>query len=983
MHRLMQVFRAREGGLIDRTRPVSFTFDGREMGGYHGDTLASALLANGVRLVGRSFKYHRPRGVLSAGPEEPNALVELREGAAREPNTRATTAELFDGLVARSQNRYPSLHLDFLSLTGVLAPVFAAGFYYKTFMWPAAFWERVYEPLIRRAAGLGRASGLPDPGVYEKQTAFADVLVIGAGPAGLAAALAAADSGARVVLANQDSALGGRLLSDRRSIDGQPARAWLVEAEARLRAAGVRIMTRTTVTGVYDGGTYAAVERVSDHLAESGGAPRQRLWRIVAPRAVLATGAIERPLVFGGNDTPGVMLAGAVRSYLNRYAVRPGAHAVVFANNDDGAGTIADLADAGVAVAGLVDSRADPPEAVRALAAAHGVPLYADATVRQATGGALLRRVVLGGRASGTTLECDLLAVSGGWNPVVHLASHHGGKPVWDDAIAAFVPGATPPGLQAAGAAAGRLRLADALATGDAAGRDAAQSQGRAPHLATSPESAAITPLWQVPDSRGKAFVDFQNDVTAADIALAAREGFTAVEHLKRYTTLGMATDQGKTSNVTGLALMAALTGRSIPQTGTTVFRPPYTPVAIGALAGTHRGAHWRPTRRTPAHGWAEQHGAQFVDAGEWLRATHFLQGDEALQQSTDREVRIVREHAGFCDVSTLGKIDVQGPDAAAFLDFIYANTISSLAPGRVRYALMLREDGFAFDDGTVARLSEAHFLLTTTTANAACVLRHLDLCHLVLKPHLAVSIEPVTDQWAQFALAGPQARTVLAKLAGANSDVGNTALPFMATTQATLCGDVPARLFRISFSGELAYEIAVPASRAATLATALQDAGATPYGLEALNVLRLEKGHPVGAELNGQTTAADLGLGTMLSRKKDFVGRALATRPAMLDPDRPTLVGLRLRTPGATLQAGAHLVPRGAAATAEHDQGHITSAAYSATLGHWIGLALLNGGSRRTGEVLRAVNPLQNMQEEVEVVPRVFHDPDGAALHV
>ena len=1099
----MQTFRAREGGLIDRTRPVRFTFDGRVMGGYHGDTLASALLANGVRLVGRSFKYHRPRGVLSAGPEEPNALIELREGAAREPNTRATTAELFDGLVARSQNRYPSLRLDLLSVTGVLAPVFAAGFYYKTFMWPAAFWERVYEPLIRRAAGLGRASGLADPDTYEKQTAFADVLVIGAGPAGLAAALAATDGGARVILAEQDSALGGRLLSDRRSIDGQPARAWLVEAEARLRAAGVRILTRTTVTGVYDGGTYAAVERVSDHLAGpqgatvAGTAPRQRLWRIVAPRAVLATGAIERPLVFGGNDTPGVMLAGAVRTYLNRYAVRPGARAVVFANNDDGAGTIVDLADAGVAVAGLVDSRADPPEAVRALAAAHGVPLYAGATVRQASGGTSLRRVVLGGRASGTTLDCDLLAVSGGWNPVVHLASHHGGKPVWDDAIAAFVPGAPPPGVRAAGAAAGHLRLHEALATGEAAGRDAASAsrahvtgdaaereaagtpqthvtgkmaaghddndpsrapvtgtrqtratgetasghngadpsrapatddaarrgdagapltratsetaaghdrifpsrtlvagvasergvahlaRADAPPLTTSPESAAITPLWQVPDSRGKAFVDFQNDVTVADVALAAREGFTAVEHLKRYTTLGMATDQGKTSNVTGLALMAALTGRSIAQTGTTVFRPPYTPVAIGALAGTHRGAHWRPTRRTPAHCWAEQHGAQFVDAGEWLRATHFPQGDETLQQGIDREVRTVRRHAGFCDVSTLGKIDVQGPDAAAFLDFIYANTISSLTPGRVRYALMLREDGFAFDDGTVARLSEAHFLLTTTTANAARVLRHLDLCHLVLKPHLAVSIEPVTDQWAQFALAGPQARNVLAKLAGANADLGNIALPFMATTQATLCGDLPARLFRISFSGELAYEIAVPASHAATLATALQNAGATPYGLEALNVLRLEKGHLVGAELNGQTTAADLGLGTMLSRKKDFIGRALATRPAMLDPDRPTLVGLRPRTPGATLQAGAHLVPRGAAATAEHDQGHVTSTAYSATLGHWIGLALLNGGARRTGEVLRAVNPLQNMQTDVEVVARVFHDPDGQALHV
>ncbi len=972
---MMQAFRQETGGLIDRARPVAFSFDGRRLQGYQGDTLASALLANGVRLVGRSFKYHRPRGILSAGPEEPNALVELREGAAREPNTRATVAELFDGLSARSQNRFPSLRHDVLSINGALAPIFAAGFYYKTFMWPAAFWERVYEPLIRRAAGLGRASGLPDPDRYGKQTAFADVLVIGAGPAGLSAALAAAGQGGRVVLAEQDSALGGRLLSDRRSIDGRPALAWLAEAEARLRAAGVRILTRTTITGVFDGGTYAGVERVADHLAAPGTLPRQRLWRVVARRAVLATGAIERPIVFGGNDLPGVMLAGAVRSYVNRFAVRPGARAAVFANNDDGAGTIADLVQAGMEVVALVDPRPQTPPALRAVAASHGVPVFEQSTVRQAVGGTALSSIVLGGKADGVRLSCDLLAMSGGWNPAVHLASHHGGRPVWHDALAAFVPGQMPPGMRAAGAAAGHVSTGGALRTGSEAGGG---KESAVP--STGPESDAVTPFWQVVNPTGKAFVDFQNDVTSADVALAAREGFTNVEHLKRYTTLGMATDQGKTSNVTGLAMMAALTGRTIAQTGTTVFRPPYTPVAIGAMGGTHRGARYRPTRRTPAHDWAASQGAPFTEAGEWLRATHFPKVGETMQQSIDREVRTVRQAAGFCDVSTLGKIDVQGPHAGAFLDFVYANTISSLAPGRARYALMLREDGFAFDDGTVARLSDTHFVATTTTGNASRVLQHLDFCRQMLKPDLDVCVEPVTDQWAQFALAGPHARSVLEQLVGAGSDVGGRSLPFMAVAQAAVCG-VPARIFRISFSGELAYEIAVGASHGAALARALQSAGAAPYGLEALNVLRLEKGHPVAAELNGQTTAADLGLGRMLSRKKDFIGRALSERAALQDADRPALVGLRPRA-GGTLQAGAHLVPAGAPARIEHDHGHVTSAAYSATLGCWIGLGLLAGGQRRIGEVFRAVNPLQKMETEVDIVPPVFHDPAGAALH-
>jgi heterotetrameric sarcosine oxidase alpha subunit len=967
-------------GLIDRSRVLRFRFDGRDCTGHPGDTLASALLANGVRLFGRSFKYHRPRGVLSAGAEEPNALVELRSGVRREPNTPATVIELFDGLEATSQNRFPSLRFDLMAANGWFAPLFPAGFYYKTFMWPASWWERVYEPLIRRAAGMGRAAGVPDPDGYERAHLFCDVLIVGAGPAGLAAALAAGRSGARVVLCEADTRLGGRLLAETGEVDGQPGAAWAEATTATLRnMPELRILTRTTVFGAYDHGTYAALERVADHLPVPGAQePRQRVWRIVARRTVLAAGAVERLAAFGGNDRPGVMLAGAVRCYLNRYAVAPGRRAVVLTSGAEGWRTVADLRRHGIEVAAVVDRRADAP-------AAADLRLFAGGRVVATRGATALRGVIVEDAVGGSHLiQADLLAVAGGYNPQVQLACHLGGRPVWDEASAAFLPPASlPPGMTVAGAAAGRYGLAESLRDGTAAGSEAAATAGFPGTPPVPPRAAGASPpsapIWLVPGARQKAFVDLQHDVTTGDIALAHREGFRAVEHMKRYTTHGMATDQGRTGGVLGMAAMAVLTGRSMAETGTTLHRPPYTPVAIGALAGRHRGQDFRPVRLTPGHGWAQEQGASFVEAGPWLRAQWFPRPDETdWLQSVNREVLAVRTGVGVSDVSTLGKIELVGPDAGTLLDFLYINTLSTLSVGRVRYGVMLREDGFVLDDGTVARLAPERWVITTTTANAPTVLAHMEFAHQVLRPTLHVAFASVTDRWAQYAIAGPRARDVVAALLDA--DVSDAAFPFMA------CGTFGAmRLFRISFSGELAYEIGAPAGQGDALIRRIMQAGAphgiVPYGLEALGVLRIEKGHPAGGELTGQTTARDLGFGRMMSIRKDFIGRAMAERPALCDPQRPALVGLRPADGQARLRAGAHLLAHGSPAEIAHDQGWISSAAFSPTLGHWIALGLLANGPARHGERVRAYDPVRNGDAEVEVVVPCFIDPDGVRL--
>lgn len=985
--------RMSKGGQIDRSTPFDFSFDGRSYQGFAGDTLASALLANNVRLIGRSFKYHRPRGLIAAGSEEPNGIVELRSGARREPNTRATMIELYQGLEAESQNRWPSLDFDLLSINSFLSPFLTAGFYYKTFMWPAALWEKLYEPIIRRAAGLGKASGLDDPDHYEKSTLFCDVLVIGSGPAGLMAARAAARSGARVVLAEEDSALGGRLLGDQRIIDGLSSAEWAAKMAAELEAEpDVRILRRTAVFGVYDGGTYGALERVSDHLAEPHHhAPRQRLWRIVAKRAVLAAGAIERPLVFGNNDRPGIMLAGAVRTYLNRFGVASGSNAIVFVNNDDAASTVSELAAAGVSVSALVDPRPVMSPVVESLAKKTGIRVISGGSVERALGsksvsGAEIRLQ----DGSLLTLPCDLIAMSGGWNPSVHLTTHLNGRPVWNSSIAAFVPGAVPPGMAVAGSASGALSLADAITMGDSFGQDAAIAAGfkakKSALPSVEPESTAIQPLWRVVNARGKSFVDFQNDVSVLDIELAEREGFRSVEHLKRYTTLGMATDQGKTANVNGLALMAEFTAKAIENVGTTVMRPPFSPVAIGAFGGHHREKNFKPTRLPPSHEWAVEQGAVFVEAGYWLRAQYYPKpGEKDWLETVTREVKAARSSVGVCDVSTLGKIDIQGADAAEFLERVYINGWKNLAIGRARYGLMLREDGIVMDDGTTTRLGEDHFFMTTTTANAAKVMQHLEFCHQWLWPDLDVQMISATEQWAQFSLAGPHVRDVLLKLVDPEHDISNAAFPYMAAGEITVCGGTRARLYRLSFSGELAFEIGVPSRHGDALIRKIMEAGAeygiTPYGTEALGVMRIEKGHVAGAELNGISTAGDLGLGRMMSIKKDYIGRVLAGRPALVDPNRPVVVGFRPVDRKRRIRAGAHFIRQGLEAAAQNDEGYMTSVAFSPSIGHWIGLGFLARGPERMGEIIRACDPIRGEEYLVEVVSPIFYDPEGEKL--
>ena len=975
--------RLRNGGRLDRSQQIPFSFDGRSYLGLKGDTLASALIANDVKLVGRSFKYHRPRGILTAGSEEPNALVEIGTGDQITPNVRATVQELHRGLTAKSQNRFPSLGFDVLAVNDLMAPFFGAGFYYKTFMWPRAFWEKLYEPIIRRAAGLGSLSGAPDEARYDKAFAHCDLLVIGAGPAGLMAALTAARGGLDVILADEDFLMGGRLNAETYEVAGMRGADWAAQTVAELAAMdNVRLMPRTTVTGAYDGGTYGALERVSHHLAEAPAhAPLETFWRIAAKRAVLAGGAIERPIAFPNNDRPGVMMAGAVRTFLNRFAAAPGKSVAIFTNNDDGHRTARDLSDAGLNVTALIDTRADA-------SIDGGYPVLTGAEVVGTSGRQGLRSITVRTGAGTRTIETDCLAVSGGWNPSVHLTCHMNSRPVWRDDIAAFVPkeGAIP-GMLVAGAADGDFSTHGALAAGAASAKAILKDMGKTAPRASLPKAedapVALQPFWHVSGAKGRAWLDQQNDVTTKDVKQAHLENFRSVEHMKRYTTLGMATDQGKTSNVGALAIMAELTGRSIPETGTTTFRPPYSPVALGALGAHGKGKTFAAERFIPSDALAREKNAVFVEAGLWYRPQWFPEpGETTWRQSCDREVQMVRESVGLCDVTTLGKIDIQGPDAAAFLDRVYTNMFSTLKVGRVRYGLMLREDGLVMDDGTSARFGDNHFVMTTTTAAAGEVIRHLDFAAQVLFPELDVQFISVTEQWAQFAVAGPKSRELLDGLC--NEAITDETFPYMGCGAVTI-GGVKGRLFRISFSGEHAYEVAVPAQYGDALSRELDKRAALLgggwYGMEALNILRIEKGFITHAEIHGRTSADDVGLGRMVSAKKDCIGKAMSQRPGLSGPEREQLVGLKPAGAVKRFTGGAHIFNLDDAPVRENDQGYVTSQGFSPTLGHPIAYAFVKNGRARMGEKVRMVDMVRNIETVCEICPSVFVDPEGEKL--
>jgi len=1016
----MSAYRTASGGGVDRSRVLQFEFDGRRYSGLTGDTLASALLANGVHLMGRSFKYHRPRGLLGAGADEPNALVTVWRDAARStPNLRATQVELYEGLRACSQNRWPSLSFDVGRINDVLGAFVPAGFYYKTFMWPRRAWKLLYEPAIRASAGLGRAPCAPDPDQYAQRYAHCDVLVVGAGPAGLAAALSAAQAGARVMLCDEHAAPGGSLRGEMLAqINERPAAQWVAETWAAL-AANPRVtsLLRTQAFGYFPHNLVGLHERLTDHLEDraaepDAGRPRERLWQVRAGQVVLAAGALERPLVFPGNDRPGVMLAGAARAYLNLYGVRVGSRAVIVTAHDEAYRAAVDLHAAGVAIAAIVDVReaegSPGAEGWPAAARSAGLRILNGYTVRGTRGGQRVSGVdvapVRADGALGATerLDCDVVLMSGGFTPSVHLFSQSRGKLAWQESLQNYVPDVAAEKQRSVGACRGCFGLGAALNDGHEAGSAAtrrdesgagdAGAGGALRYRVVAPSADASAHAGALPQPfgwRGKrAFVDWQNDVTVADLKLATREGFRSVEHIKRYTTTGMATDQGKTSNLNALGVIAEQLGTTIPRVGLTTFRMPYTPVTFGVLAGMARGDLFDPVRKTAIHGWAAEQGAVFEDVGLWKRARFFPQraagATESMDQAVARECRAVRATCGLFDASTLGKIEVVGRDAALFLERMYVNSWSNLAPGRSRYGILLREDGFILDDGVIARLAADRFHVTTTTGGAARVLAVMEDYLQTEWSDLSVWLTSTSEQWAVIAIQGPRARDVLAGLVQ-DVDLSPAALPHMAVAVGRICG-IPMRLFRVSFTGELGFEVNVPADFGREVWEAIwqagQPLGMVPYGTETMHVLRAEKGYIiVGQDTDGTVTPDDAGLSWAIGKSKpDFVGRRSLQRPAMKDPKRKQLVGLVCAEAQRILEEGAQIVETPGQTPPMRLIGHVTSSYYSAVLGHAVALGMVAGGRSRVGQTLHVPMPDGNVA--VKVVAPVFYDPKGERLN-
>jgi len=993
---MTQKYRLDKGGDIKRDKKISFKFNGKKYFGYKGDTLASALLANGVHLVGRSFKYHRPRGFIGAGVDEPNAKVQLYSGAKTEPNAVATEVELVEGLVAKSQNCFPFVSFDFGAINNFLNKFFPAGFYYKTFMWPKNFWYKIYEPIIRRAAGLGVAPLKPDPDRYEHKYEYCDVLVIGSGPSGLASALSAAKNGARVILAEDKPRFGGSLLTDEVTIGNKKGKDWANETVEELRSMpNVIIKNRSQVFGYYDHNMMVMFERTKDHIEfYSKYKPRQKLWYIRAKEVIASTGSIERPLAFGNNDRPGIMLASAAKEYLKVYGVLIGKKPIIFTNNDSAYDTAIDFKKNGINPI-VIDVRDNSNSSVVKEAKSLNIDIRFSHAIANTKGYLRVNSATVGKlnekKSDYEKLEdisCDCICISGNWTPTVHLPSQSGNKLKFDEKIDAFIPNQPRQNESTVGSANGSFTLKKSLEEGFNKGFDISNKITKKNIKSTIPASNERSndehnKFWCMPLPKSKNYkrcVDFQNDVYVSDIELAIREGFRSIEHVKRYTTLGMATDQGKTSNLNGLQLVSNIEKKIIPEVGHTTFRPPYTPITIGAIVGREVGKHYRATRKSPMHLWHEKNNAVFVDAGLWLRPRYYKQENETLQQAAKREATNVRNNVGLCDVTSLGKIDIKGKDSAEFLNRVYTNAWMKLPIGKARYGVMLREDGIVFDDGTTTRISENHFHMTTTTAQAVNVLAHLEYYLQVVWPKLDVSVLSTTEQWAGAALAGPNSRNLLEKLFP-NKDVSNEALPFMGYTEGDLLG-VPARIFRISFSGELAYEINVESGYGVFMWEKIMEIGKEmdiePYGTEALSTLRIEMGHVAGSEIDGRTIPSDLSLDGMLSKKKDFIGKRSLNRQAFVEITREKIVGVIPLDKKTMIPEGSHLVLDSNASLPNLKLGHISASCWSVEHNNPFSLAILKNGKKMIGEKLYALSPLKNKSIPVEIVSSHYVDSKG-----